>query len=306
MIELDSIQTSIAMLKDVIAGKTYHDVALAHGVTRTAVERRIKFMALTLKREVGIDGINEEGILFVLRLRGSKDAILAALDRYAPHVTKETRSCRTLTDDDICLAVKRVKMRSACPQRDVALLYVLLTTGARPLEVARMEVRDYLNADGCVREESLMRADVALNRKTRPLFFASRKAREAIDNYLTMRLQRNYGIGDSSCYRGLDPHSRLFLTESGTSFKIVRHGAAEQKRFLCRGILDTYRKIFRRSGLKGVTAISLRRTVVARLLERGAAETQIGEALGIGELKSVRKLLPHQLPLLKVLVRDLV
>lgn len=304
--ETDSILVSIAMLKQVIAGKTYDAVAIEYGVTRTAIERRIKALALRLSREVGIDGVNEEGLSFVQRLRACRTAITAALERYEPQISPEKRVGRILTDDDIQLAVQRTRTRSPCPHRDVALLYVLLTTGARPLEIARLEVRDYLNADGSVREESVMRADAAVNRKSRPLFFSSEKSRESIDGYLSERLRRDFYTGKHADFRGLDPHSRLFLTDTGEPFEIVSYGAQGQTRFLCRGILDAYRKIFRRIGLSGVSALSVRRTVAIRLFERGAAEDQIGEILGISEKKSVRELLPKQRQTLQSVVRELV
>ena len=64
----------------------------------------------------------------------------------------------------------------------------------------------------------------------------------------------------------------------------------------------------RRVGLPGVSPTSVRRTVAARLFQRGAEEEQIGEVLGISDKKAVRDLLPkprlHQ-PLQSV-VRELV
>lgn len=304
--DTDSILLSITMLQDVVNGKTYDAVAAAYGLTRTAIERRVKTAALRLFREAGIDGINEEGLAFVQRLRSCRPAITAAIERYEPHMNDQKRSGRILSDQDIQLAVQRTRQRSPCPHRDVALLYVLLTTGARPLEIARLEVRDYLQADGSVREESVMRSEVAVNRKSRPLFFASDKAREAIDRYMAERADQLPAVPLLAHYRGLDPQSRLFLTEKGTPFEIHSHGAQGQMRFLCRGILDTYRKIFRRIGLPGVSALSVRRTVATRMYERGAAEDQIGQILGISEKKSVRELLPKQRQPLQSVVRGLV
>jgi len=307
--ESDSHLKSIAMLKDVIAGKTYDAVAAEHGVTRTAVERRIKGVALKLSREVGIDGLNEDGLAFVQRLRKCGASVLSALERYTPTLSRDSPAGRILTDQDIELAARRTRARGSCPRRDIALFYMLLSTGARPLEIARLEVRDYLCIDGSVREESVMRAEVAINRHARPLFFASHKAICSIDDYLADRLRHDFGTGAAAataCYRGLDPYSRLFLTEAGTPFDIVSYGEAGQTRFLCRGILDTYRKIFRRIGIEGLSALNVRRTVAARLLERGAAEDQIGEVLGISELKSVRDLLPNVRRPLHLVVRELV
>jgi integrase len=306
--DTDSILISIAMLKEVIAGKTYDAVAAQFGVTRTAVERRIKALTLKLSREVRIKGLNEEALGCVKRLRSSRSAIMAALQRYEPRKSPDRSVGRILTDEDIRLAVQRTRTRSTTPDRDVAFLYVLLTTGARPLEIARLEVRDYLNADGSVREESVMRADVAINHKTRPLFFASGNAKESIDEYLAERSRRGFCTVKHPDFRGLDPNSRLFLTEAGAPFEIVSYGEGGQMRFLCRGIHETYRKIFRRIGLPGVSPMSVRRTVAARLFERGAAEEQIGEVLGISDKKAVRDLLPkpHLHQPLQSVVRELV
>jgi hypothetical protein len=52
-----------------------------------------------------------------------------------------------------------VRLRSENANRDVALIYVLFCTGAKPIEIARLEVRDYLNSDGSIRERSEMRPE---------------------------------------------------------------------------------------------------------------------------------------------------
>jgi integrase len=304
--EADSILKSLAMLKDVVAGKSYDVIAAEHGVTRTAVERRVKAMAMSLNRDVGIEGINRDAVVSVQRLRRSGPEVLAAIERYAPTKLRDPRVARILTDQEIELAASRTRTRSACPCRDVALLYMLLSTGARPLEIARLEVRDYLSADGGVREESLMREEVATSGKRRPLFFASQKANACIDDYLAERRFNGFGVGSHYCYRGLDPRSRLFLSEAGSPFEIVCHGRAEQTRFLCRGIANVYRNIFRHIGIEGLSALNIRRTVAARMLERGAIESQIGELLGISDPKAVRELLPTVRWPLQAIARELV
>lgn len=302
--EADSISLSIAMLQDVINGKTYQAVASMHGVTRTVVERRIKSAVHLLSREVGIDGVHPGSPVFVRRLRGRQLAIADAIRRFEPHATQDKQVERTLSDEDIRLAVQTTRERSPCPDRDAALLLMLFTTGARPLEVARLEVRDYLNADGGVRVQSVMRSDVAVNRKDRTLCFASPRSQESIDRYLAERVRRGFGTHGHASYRGLDPDSRLFLTELGAPFDIVSSGTGRHARLLCRGVFDAYQKIFRRIGLPGVSPISVRRMVAVRMFERGASEDQIGEILGISEKKSVRELLSgHRQSLYSVISR---
>ena len=75
---------------------------------------------------------------------------------------------------------------------------------------------------------------------------------------------------------------------------------------MCRPILETYRKLFRYAEMKGVTALSVRRTVVARLYERGADEDDVGLILGISERSAVRELLARHKPTIEQLLDELV
>lgn len=300
-----TIAQSIEMLKAVIGGETYATVAKKFGRSRTAVERRIKALASQLSKEVGIEGLNVGGTAFVSRLRLHRHAILISLESYKPTVSPEIQGIKILSHDDIVKAVQRIKGRSSRPLHDIALFYMLFATGARPLEIARLEVRDYLDGDGSVRRESQMRADVAITNKPRPLHFCSTRLNEALAMYLQERLIQKMGIGSTEAYRGLEPDSRLFLSATGEGFKITPYGNAGQRRFLCRSILETYSKLFRYSELNEVTAISVRRTVISRLYERGADEEQVGLLLGISERSAVRELLPKKKPTIAALVDEL-
>lgn len=75
---------------------------------------------------------------------------------------------------------------------------------------------------------------------------------------------------------------------------------------MCRAILETYRKLFRHSDLKDVTALSVRHTVASRLYDRGADEDQVGLLLGISQRSAVRELLARHKPTISELVDELV
>ena len=139
-----------------------------------------------------------------------------------------------------------------------------------------------------------------------PLCFASRKLDELLKRYLRERLEQQLGLGEPGLFRGLDPSSRLFLTPKGDGFTITPYGRPGQRRFLCREILDTYRRLFRLSELEGVTALSVRHTVASRLYDRGADEDQVGLLLGITQRSAVRERLPRRKRTIAELVDDLV
>lgn len=301
-----TISQSIQMLKAVVDGETYDAVAERFSISRTAVERRIKSIAVKLSQVAAIEGLNEDGAAFVRRLRLHRDAIMVALVDFDPKRSSEPRAMRIVSLEEIVQAGRRIKARSGRPWHDLALFYLLFATGARPLEIARLEVRDYLNLDGSVRRASEMRAELAITGKARPLYFVSTRLDEALGLYLDERLKAGLGVGDPNAYRGLDPGSRLFMSATGEGFKITRYGNADQRRFLCRPILEAYRKLFRYGDLRGVTALAVRRSVVSRLYERGADEDAVGLILGISERSAVRELLARHKPTVEQLLNELV
>lgn len=151
-----------------------------------------------------------------------------------------------------------------------------------------------------------MPAAASISGRSRPLYFASRKLDDALDAYLAERVARGHGVADAAAHRSLDPTSPLFLSATGEGFRITQYGAEGRRRFLCRPILETYRKLFRYAELEWATPLSIRRTVVARLYDRGADEEQVGLVLGISERSAVREQFPRVRPSMTSLVTELV
>lgn len=211
-----------------------------------------------------------------------------------------------LTDEQIVAGAMRIRGRSHRPLEDLALYCFLFVTGARPLEIARLQVRDYLDERGAVRRVSTLREEVAINGRARPLYFRSIRLDEAVDAYLVERVDRLEGLGAEGRYRGLSPDSRLFMSATGRGFEITSYGAEGQRRFRCPSILETYRKLFRYAEFEHITALSARHTVADRLYRRGADEAQVGLLLGISDPSAVRKQYPRRKLPLEVLAMDLV
>lgn len=296
---------SVEMLRAFLGGKTCEAVAALHGVSLAAVERGLKYVATHLAVETkSIIGLDVEGAAFVQRLRQHRATILAALETLDGQGVKWGQCIRILSDEEIAIGAQRIRDRSQCPREDLALYYMLLATGARPLEIARLEVRDYLDSEGDVRLVSEIREDVAINGRGRPVYFRSARLIEAMTAYLAERPRIDVGIAGK--HSKLDPGSRLFLSPGGQGFEIVPYGEKGQKRFRCRAIQETYRKLFRYAELKHVTALTVRHTVADRLYGRGADESQVGLLLGIAERRAVREQFPRRQPSLEELMRDLV
>lgn len=303
----ETIAKAKTMLTSVLRdGLTYREAGAPHGLGRSTVERTIKALVLQVARERGIPELDEDGLSCLPRLRQHREPVLRAVGDYQPGQVRPKRT--TLGPEEIAAGAARVRQRSENANRDAALIFVLFCTGAKPIEIARLEVRDYLNRDGSVRENSELRPDAAVNGRGRPLFFTSSRACAAVDAYLVERSRRKLGTavsGGDGAYRGLDPHSALFLTETGRRFEVTDRGP-DDPRATCRLMIATLRSIFRRAGWTGVTSQSARRVVARRLADKGADGAQVGELLGLSSTRAVRRLLGTDRRPLETLARELV
>lgn len=194
---------------------------------------------------------------------------------------------RTLTEEEVIAGARHICARARRPQEDLVLYYLIFATGARPLEIARLEVRDYLYVTGAVRRVSAFREDAALDGCRRPLCFFSDRLDAALDAYLERRLRDQQGVGEVGQYRGLDPRSRLVVSETGDGFKVEVYGEEGQRRYRSRAMQETYRKLFRYAGIQKATALTARCTVADRLYARGADKSMVEMLLGISTQSAI-------------------
>jgi hypothetical protein len=80
----ESLAKSIKMLKRILEGKTYVAVAQESGVSRSAVEQRVKALARDLQTVVGVEWVDEDEVPTVKRMRARKNNYLEALAHYRP------------------------------------------------------------------------------------------------------------------------------------------------------------------------------------------------------------------------------
>lgn len=302
----DSLQQSISMLLAVVDGGTYESVGKGFGMSRTAVERRVKSVAIQLTREVGVKGLNEDGAAFVRRLRANRSGILDALCRFEAQLPATSRPARIVSLEEITQGAVRIKGRSSRRWHDLALFYLPFSTGLRPLEIARLEIRDYLKPEGNVIRRSVLRAEAANNGKSRPLYFSSLRLSEALDAYLEERTGLGFGLGSTDAYRGLDPYSPIFFGPTGKPYPITSSGGPRRLRSVCRPLLATYRKLFRYAEITNLSTQSARLTLIHRMYQRGADEEQVGEILGISKRSELRAYMQRPKPSFDELLDELI
>ena len=106
--------------------------------------------------------------------------------------------------------------------RDAALLLTCFVTGMTVTEICRLCVSDYLTELGSVLFDSRVRAEIAYNYRSRPLFWTSKKLINAIDMHFSERFVRGHGVSTRvMAYSGLNPDSPLFVSgRTGEGLKI--------------------------------------------------------------------------------------
>ena len=148
-----TIRQATQILFDVLErGLSYREAGLRHGIVRSTAEKQVKALVRLAASQTPIGNLRGGDLSSLALLRGSREAVLKALQAFDPAAKGSPSAIRS--SDDLAEAVRSLRSQSENANRDVALLMLLFCTGAKPLEVAGLQVRDYLIADGSAREST--------------------------------------------------------------------------------------------------------------------------------------------------------
>jgi len=262
----DIIALSIILLAKVLEGTSCVEVSRDYGIHPNTVARRIKVLVRHLQQVTTIQGLSDLDPVSVRHLRLHRKVILDALDTVGPILLAplwKASATQAYTPRQIQMAVECIDTRSDQPLRDVAMFRLLYAADIHPVEIARLRVRDCLHSNGEVRLPVELSDEHTFNGIARPLRVTDNTVDETIKHYLHLRATR-HRLTKGSAFLGLDPEQPLFLADSGNGFTITEYAHQGQRRYLCRSILETYRKIHRLADLShGTLPIAHTGTVLA-------------------------------------------
>ncbi len=258
-------------------------VGLEFGIHHSLVDRRIKSLVRQAAEQHPIAHLDGREISSLLGLRQHAAAVKAAVEDFVPEGASGSGR-----DIDIAAGLERVRRLSPNPRRDEALLQVMLCSGAKPIEIASMRVRDCLAEDGRWRA----RIEIGHGRaRLRPHTFDPAPALAALEAYLVHRIARRLGRGKNEQFRGLDPDSALFLSQRGAEFAIRKRAG---RRAASTVLTMTFQAIFECAGWQGATTHTVRRHVARRLSEEHDDKRRVGELLGLSSRRSLARLLAER------------
>ena len=173
-----------------LQGQTYDQIAARFRVTKSTVSKSVTDLARELQSIVGVVGIDEDSAPTAHAIRAHGKDYLEALEHFVPLAKPAaTTSLPIITQAHIDQLVLHTARHSRCKQRDIALLLMLIHTGARPNEIARLTVADYIDAAGRLRSPSWLPANAASNGIARPLLLYDATVLYWLDAYLAWRIQ---------------------------------------------------------------------------------------------------------------------
>lgn len=179
-------------------------------------------------------------------------------------------------------AVKIAAVTGLAKERDVALLWVSYGTGMMPIELARLTVGDFLRADGSVRDESEIRADIAFNGKARPIYWLDKRLVDAVKAYIASRVRDGYMS---------DADSPLFLTFDGQPFTFtIRKTKTGKDSASNESLTGIIRRLHSQAGIEGGSALSARRTFAVVRHRKGYDLRHIQVLLGVQSMMAVKKM----------------
>ncbi|KAB0478802.1 MULTISPECIES: site-specific integrase [Vibrio] len=200
-------------------------------------------------------------------------------------MTKARAKAKSLTPSQIRKLLVRCQLMQNPELKRVVLALSFSTL--RVSELAQLTVDDVLMPTGKIKEEIYLRASLCKRRKPRSIWL-SKLAKQMIQEWVDYRKSHNWATTFNNSYQGLNPLSKLVLNNRARSYSMKRktriNQAGEQVDYQACDVLELMiRNIYQRSGLKGCSSHTGRRSYGSNMNAQGIELNAIQRALGHAE-----------------------
>ncbi|MFA0411328.1 tyrosine-type recombinase/integrase [Vibrio splendidus] len=200
-------------------------------------------------------------------------------------MTKARAKAKSLTPSQIRKLLVRCQLMQNPELKRVVLALSFSTL--RVSELAQLTVDDVLMPTGKIKEEIYLRASLCKRRKPRSIWL-SKLAKQMIQEWVDYRKSHNWATTFNNTYQGLNPLSKLVLNNRARSYSMKRktriNQAGEQVDYQACDVLELMiRNIYQRSGLKGCSSHTGRRSYGSNMNAQGIELNAIQRALGHAE-----------------------
>ena len=167
-----------------------------------------------------------------------------------------------------------LKVAGVCqnPIRNQLVLLLTHCCGLRIAEIALLRVREVLFASGGIRKEVRLPGAITKSNRSRLVWLSHKDLQEVLKKWIEYRLSKKLGTkADESGFSGLNPDSKLILTNRGGGFSLQpKHrelDSGEFKTYWASDALEqALRNLYKKCCLKGCSSHSGRRSYAKNLI----------------------------------------
>lgn len=198
-------------------------------------------------------------------------------------MTKSKAKAKSLSSPEIKKLLTRCLLMQNAELKRVVLALSFSTL--RVSELAQITVDDVLTPTGSIKDEIHLRSSLCKRRKPRSIWL-SQLAKQMIQEWLDYRKLHQWATTFDDVYQGLNPRSKLVLNNRGRSYSMKRKTRVNNQSgdrvdyYACDVLELMIRNIYQRTGLKGCSSHSGRRTYASNMNAQGIALNTIQRALG--------------------------
>ncbi|MFG5071530.1 site-specific integrase [Vibrio cholerae] len=200
-------------------------------------------------------------------------------------MTKAKSKAKSLSPTEIKKLFTRCQLMQNPELKRVVLALSFSTL--RVSELAQITVDDVITPTGKVKDEIYLRASLCKRRKPRSIWL-SKLAKQMIQEWVDYRKAHNWATTFDDKYQGLNPCSKLVLNNRGRSYSMKRKTRINQigdrvDYSACDVLELMIRNIYQRTGFKGCSSHSGRRSAATIMNQKGIALDVIQRTLGHSE-----------------------
>ncbi|EIU7553799.1 site-specific integrase [Vibrio vulnificus] len=197
-------------------------------------------------------------------------------------MTKSKAKAKSLSPSEIKKLLTRCLLMQNAELKRVVLALSFSTL--RVSELAQITVDDVIMPTGGIKDEIHLRASLCKRRKPRSVWL-SKLAKQMIQEWVNYRKARNWATTFDDRYQGLNPSSKLVLNNRGRSYSMKRktriNQSGDRVDYSACDVLELMiRNIYQRTGFKGCSSHTGRRSYGSNMNSLGVELSAIQRALG--------------------------
>lgn len=198
---------------------------------------------------------------------------------------KAKAKAKSLTTSQVKKVLSRCQLMQNAELKRVVIALSFSTL--RVSELAQITVDDVIMPTGRIKDEVYLRASLCKRKKARSIWL-SKLSKQMIQEWIDYRKAHNWATTFDDKYQGLNPCSKLVLNNRGRSYSMKRKTRINQvgdrvDYYACDVLEIMIRNIYQRTGFKGCSSHSGRRSAATIMNQKGIALDVIQRTLGHSE-----------------------